>query len=89
MSPHPRDVGGEQQQPLVGGEPLEPRGLGEGGEEVVVDQGLGLVGLQVPRDEVTFLILGQLRLRPTDINLDDHDQPYFSTGAQCLTTRTH
>ena len=55
MSPHPRDVGGEQQQPLVGGEPLEPRGLGEGGEEVVVDQGLGLVGLQVPRDEVTFL----------------------------------
>ena len=62
MSPHPRDVGGEQQQPLVGGEPLELRGLGEGGEEVVVDQGLGLVSVQVPRDEVTFLILGQFRV---------------------------
>ena len=62
MSPHPRDVGGEQQQPLVGGEPLEPRGLGEGGEEVVVDQDLGLVSVQVPRDEVTFLILGQFRV---------------------------
>ena len=62
MSPHPRDVGGEQQQPLVGREPLELRGLGEGGEEVVVDQGLGLVSVQVPRDEVTFLILGQFRV---------------------------
>ena len=62
MSPHPRDVGGEQQQPLVGREPLEPRGLGEGGQEVVVDQDLGLVSVQVPRDEVTFLILGQFRV---------------------------